>query len=431
MINNVSVSGRKLLNFSGTFGLRLGAAFGPIFLTFVISRFYSVSVVGSFTVALSVVLGVSLLSRFGIDQAIIRYAATNESVVERSGILTKSLILVFFSSLALILLSYPFLQFLVDKEWLKREPFDFLKVMLWTVVPINSLYLISGFYKGFDNPAVSVFFEYGIGCLWISCFLFGAQIVFGSPRITMLPFLFCGIFYFILFISFLFSIRKYFNVDLGRQSKFKTDKAFFIFSASLAVMSLSYFVQNVLVYVIGGAFLSSEALGALRIITQVSTLVSFPLVVINVFAPGKYAKLNKMGDLAGLRTFFRGTSVVGLGLALPSILVIFLLGDWILSEFGVHGNLYVTSVQILTVAQIVNVSTGSVGFLLTMSGKVHVAKNILVVSLTLGLCSYYYFMSVFGFIGSVFGLFFLISAPNLISYVFAIRLLKSRSAAIA
>jgi O-antigen/teichoic acid export membrane protein len=429
MINNISE--RKLLNFILAFGLRLGAAFGPVFLTFLIYRFYSVSVVGDFTVALSVVLGVSLLSRFGMDQAIIRYAATNESLSERSGILTKILILVFLTSSLLILLSYPLLEFMVDKRWLNAEAFNFLKVMLWAVIPINFLYTICGLYKGLENPAVSVFFEYGIGCLWVSFFLFGAKIFFDSLTITILPFLFCGIFYCILFLSFSLFIKRYISVDLGRHSKFKTDKAFFIFSASLAVMSLSYFAQNVLVYVIGGAFLSSEALGSLRIITQVSTLISFPLVVINVFAPRKYVKLNKTEDVAGLRKFFRWTSLVGLGLAVPGILIIFLAGDWILSGFGVHGDLYLASIQILTVAQIVNVSTGSVGFLLTMSGNVHVARNILVVSLICGLCLYYYFLAVFGFIGSVFGLFFLISVPNIISYVFALRFLKTRSAAVA
>lgn len=105
--------------------------------------------------------------------------------------------------------------------------------------------------------------------------------------------------------------------------------------------------------------------GAMR----TAMLASFILVAVNSIAAPKFAAMYRNGDIEGLRrTAVLSTRMMVVG-ALPVVLVMLLMPEWLMGLFGDEFRAADSALMILAVGQFVNVATGSVGYLLAMSGN--------------------------------------------------------------
>ena len=130
-------------------------------------------------------------------------------------------------------------------------------------------------------------------------------------------------------------------------------------------MSLAVIWSGVLV---AGAFLPAEELAYLAAAQRTAGLASFALMVINMVVAPRYAKLWVEGNLEQVRTLARWSTRGMIALALPVIAMMLIFPALIMSIFGDGFEQGAVLLMIIAVGQFVNVATGSVGYLLQMSG---------------------------------------------------------------
>jgi len=117
-----------------------------------------------------------------------------------------------------------------------------------------------------------------------------------------------------------------------------------------------------------GVWGSSSEVGIFGVANRVATLTSLVLIAVNSIAAPKFAAFHHQGDRKNLGETARHAARLTTLLAAPVLLFFVIVPEWILQLFGnefAQGGLILA---ILAIGEFVNVATGSVGYLLAMSG---------------------------------------------------------------
>ena len=125
-----------------------------------------------------------------------------------------------------------------------------------------------------------------------------------------------------------------------------------------------------------GIWSTSSDVGLYSMANRTSGLVSFILMSVNAISAPKFSELYSRGDLEGLGRLARSTAKLMTLFASPLVLACVLIPGPVMSIFGPEFVAGAPALAILGVGQFVNVATGSVGYLLVMTGKERVWRNL-------------------------------------------------------
>ena len=167
---------------------------------------------------------------------------------------------------------------------------------------------------------------------------------------------------------------------------------------------------------IAGAILIPEAVAELNAAQRTANLISFVLVVINMVVAPRYARLWMNGNVVGLRKLAHNASRLAILLVAPSLILIFVFSAEIMSMFGAS---YVEAGMLLVifgVGHAVNVATGSVGYLLNMSGYEKEFRRITVYVGVFSIVSAIVLVDFFGAIGAATATAMSSSIQNLVGF---------------
>lgn len=116
-------------------------------------------------------------------------------------------------------------------------------------------------------------------------------------------------------------------------------------------------------------FREHDEVGVYKVIVHLASLVLFGLQAVNHVLQPNFARLHFKGEISRLQTLITNSSRLTFLLALPPALVMIFLGQQVLGNlFGADYRAGALALGILAVGQLVNVSIGSVGILLNMTG---------------------------------------------------------------
>ena len=121
--------------------------------------------------------------------------------------------------------------------------------------------------------------------------------------------------------------------------------------------------------IILGALTSSNEVAIYTIASRTATLVSHVLVASNSIAAPKYAMLFQAGKHKTLESTARSTTKITIALVTPIVLIIIVWAKSVMLMFGNGFEEGVPVLRILALGQFINVATGSVGYILMMSGR--------------------------------------------------------------
>ncbi|KZY09237.1 hypothetical protein A3724_16775 [Alcanivorax sp. HI0033] len=131
---------------------------------------------------------------------------------------------------------------------------------------------------------------------------------------------------------------------------------------------------------IAGVYIEPDQVAQLAVAQRTAMLTSFVLVAINLVVAPKFALLYSMNDIAGLRRVAVLSVKLTIVAAMPIVAIMLVFPEFIMGFFGEEfssGSIYL---RILVLGQFVNVITGSVTYLLMMSGYERDVRNILLLS---------------------------------------------------
>lgn len=406
-----------------TFVARGIAAVGSFVLVIVLGRLYGAAGVGIFAIAQSVILGAAILARYGMDSALIRFVGSNHQSPAVMTYLrwacTKALLLSLVVA-ALIFISRDLLEHALNAEGLSQ-----VLISIAIATPAFTLsFLIAGFMKGVRKPATACLLENGSISLVASLSLFALHWLRPGMGISNAGLAYALAAWLVLVQGAWHLWRWHGRRDvIGERgcSCASSKKEFASSSQAFFVMSLAMFMQSVLGLLIAGYFLSSTELGLFRSAQQTAVLISFVLTVINAIFPARFATLFYSGEIQVLSRLVRQGALLGMAMSLPLLIICLLAPQTFLSLFGSGFSGAAGLLRIIAIAQFINVATGSVGFLLNMTGHEKLMSNIAVFSNVLGLLFFFVLIALFGATGAAAALSLVIVLQNLIATLFVWR----------
>lgn len=137
-----------------------------------------------------------------------------------------------------------------------------------------------------------------------------------------------------------------------------------------------------------GVWASSSEVGLFGAANRAAMLVGLVLIAANSIIAPKMAALYRQGEMESLGRMTRHSALLLTLMALPAIGLFLVVPQWVMSLFGREFTDAWLMLVVMALGQLVNVMTGSVGFLLMMTGreKSYLGANLAALALCAVLC---------------------------------------------
>lgn len=181
---------------------------------------------------------------------------------------------------------------------------------------------------------------------------------------------------------------------------------------------------------VGGAYLPPEEIAQLAVAQRTAMLVSFILMAVNMVVAPRFAALHAAGNMEGLRTMaLTAVRLMALGAA-PVVAVMLIFPGFLMGLFGEGFSGGTVLLQVLAVGQFVNVLTGSVGYLLSMSGHERDLRNTLLIVAPISVAITFILVPLYGALGAALSTALAVGAQNLLAVYWVKRRLGFNTLAV-
>lgn len=350
-----------------TFGARASVIGGTLIINFVLGRYFGGDVLGQYVSLYSLILLCSLLSRLGADTYLVKEVGAQKDINIDVQLKVVSFVVgsvvttLAFSSVALWLS----VRFFLEKDFLS---YGFVLAFVFASLFVTINYVFSAGLKGLRKSYLAPFFESGACLLVVSlvaylCYL--KNIALDIKALIWITFFAACLQGFLggIFSKVFFSLNVFSKLNCQNVIKnYKESLTFF------PIALAGYLNQWGGVVVMAG-FLAASDLGIWNAAQKTAYLIIFVLMVFNGVLSPRYAKLSKDGELEKLERFSKAMTTVMCVIAFPVFMVFLLFSKNIMSIYGEEFVVGAIALLIMSFAQAFNLSTGSVGILLNMSGQ--------------------------------------------------------------
>jgi O-antigen/teichoic acid export membrane protein len=362
-----------------TFIFRLFSLVAGFFFYFIVGHFYGVEALGIWALAQTVLFVLSVLGRFGLDAANLRfvsnYAAQNKMDVVKE-IYTKSITIVIPISILLSLLLFIFASDLAEHLFHKTILTSAFQINALALVPLIILMLHAEALRGLKK-----IFAYGF-MRNISIFLIASLIIVFFKLFNQTLNAFEPVVAYAVAISAVALVSvvlwlKFSNIFSYTRSRGVRYKTIFAVSFPLLLTgSIFLFVKWTDTLMLGVIRTESDV-GIYNVCFKIASLAHIPLIAVNSIAAPKFSELSGKNDLINLRMIVRQSTRFIFFLSLPILLPLVIFPTFFLNIFGTGFGIGKNTLLILVISQFLNAVSGSVGIILNMTGKQKIFQNII------------------------------------------------------
>ncbi|EMV2916470.1 oligosaccharide flippase family protein [Vibrio alginolyticus] len=416
-------SGKKSLLSTGlkTAITRVLSALFAFLLTLIVSKTSDASTAGQFFFLFNLVSLLAIVSQLGFDVSLVRYNAiafNNKEKLEQSQNYKTAL----YRSMAFCLLAIGVLlaAFNLFPEQLNQTQSPMYAITLCLLcIPFLVLAQTNSRVLQACRKVVSSLFALQLGgSMLMVIFVFALDYI-GQQNINnlMTALLLASIGVAVI------SSANWLGSDQYQTSAFVPNKKMVASAKQVWVGSI---FTNVLQWgslVIAGFFISTAEIGLLAAAQRTSLLIGFVLITINFVVAPMFASLYKERQLLKLQNLSRLACRANVGLAIVPVVICTLFPEFVMQFFGEEFLAAAPLLVVLSLGQLVNVATGSVGFLLLMSGHERTMKYITISSGTVSICLLVTLCQMFGVIGAAWAMAIGMAIQNLAALYFVKRYL--------
>jgi O-antigen/teichoic acid export membrane protein len=330
---------------------------------------------GIYYLALTSVTIAAVVGRMGLDNALLRFTASHAARREWdrvAGAYRRGVRLAVGTSLIVTLLVAANARWIAERIFLEPSLYRPLQLMAVAITPLTLVTLHAEALRGLKKIALSmlVYFD-GVGISAASIVLlalFGTR--FGVNGAVAA---YAGA----ALIIFLLSVLLWRGVTShlrGLAGRFDT-RLLVATSIPLFIVTSMDIVINMADTVALGIWADSEAVGVYNVARRIALLTSFGLIAINNIVAPKFAELYAQGEIKTLGKLARNAAALTMLLTAPLLFLLILAPAWVLGLFGAEFTTGTTILTILAIGQFINAATGSVGYLLIMTGHEKLMRN--------------------------------------------------------
>jgi O-antigen/teichoic acid export membrane protein len=407
------------------------AALGTFIFNFALAKFLGVNDFGIFMLLYSIFIGIAMYVRYGNDAAIMRFAAIMfekkqfsflKQLQERvnKDLLIKSSIIG-----VLICITSPFIA---QYAFNSSNMYKVLNVFAFTLLFYSYLIIQSSYLKAFKKPELAPFLEVGISsfitgsmvsllaisglkidlfivslCLFLSCLL---VFLFGKKILSK--------------IIFIKKNNEISNIDIEENFDFSEyNRSLFDYFSTTMTTYLFKFSPTLIL----GYFATAKDVGLYSIANSTAFVINFILWIFSsVYAP-HFAILYKEKEMDKLKRMLSKSIIYMSFMAVPIFLVIIIFPDYILSIFGKSYILAKDGLIIIAFAQLINVLTGPVYFLLNMTGNQRKLRIIILLTSIFCLVISLILIPKYGYIGAIISTAIGLVFQNALSFYYSKKIL--------
>jgi O-antigen/teichoic acid export membrane protein len=407
---------------SFAFIVRIFGALAGFLMTLAITRTLSVEESGFFLLGFAICSAIGMLCTIGLTTAFVRFiggyhAEANWGVIK--GVFNKGLITVSLASISVALMIWVFSAFISNTIFDKPQFENVLKVMAFAI-PCFAIYQLVAFaFQGLHKPVVSILLQNISNQVLVVIAVFIASVFIIDLTATLVAVVFtCSA-----FITVIIALIRWFSNDkLSILADYSKTSELVASAKPLFLMMLMGMLVQYSGQIISGVYLSANDVAYFSVAQRISMLTSFVLMAVNLVAAPRFAASAKLGKTEELRTTSLFCSRIIIIMATPVVVFMFFCADFLMGLFGEEYIQAAHLLQILIVGQFINVITGSVGFLLNMTGHEKDMRNVVFFSGPLALGLGLFLTPIYGATGAAVATAIALASQNLL----AVYMVKKR-----
>ena len=390
----------------------LGAGLAFLF-NLVLARTLGAEGAGLYFLALTVTTIATVFGRMGLDNTLLRYTAANASIDDWAavkGVYVKGMRLALIASSLSAIAVFVFAPVLANKVFQKPELIEPILWMSLAIMPMTFVMLQAQSLKGLKRIRDS-FIVFGVGVpgisLTILLLLGGSYGVKGGVWAYVLGAILTALIGVILWHIATPQLR---NVS----TSFQTNELLKSSIPLFWVASMSMLINWTATFTLG-IWGTKEDVGLFGMASRTAMLTSMILVSVNSISAPKFAELYKKKDMAALGATARNAAKLMTLVASPMLLLFLVAPQWVMGMFGEEFQKAGTLLSILAIGQFINVATGSVGYLLMMSGNEKLMRNSVAFVAVMSVVLNAILIPIYGPFGAVIATAVCLASQNLIS----------------
>lgn len=175
-----------------------------------------------------------------------------------------------------------------------------------------------------------------------------------------------------------------------------------------------------------GIFGTKADVGVFGVAFRISMLVSVALIAVNSLVTPRFAALYEKKDLRSMETLAQNSAKIMLLLSLPLFVLFLFAPAWVMGIFGAEFRTGALLLVILSFGQMVNVSTGSVGYILIMSGNEDIVRKNAILAAAIAIAFNALLVPMTGAVGAAIAFSISLACKNLIASYLVWKKLKIR-----
>lgn len=374
-----------------TFILKLLGMLLSYIVILVISRFYGAEGIGLYTLSLTIMTFMVMISTMGIQLSVLRFVGhinnnkdyfklrqlykNINSIVIPTSILLSAFLFLFSEKLALSIFENPNYE---DAIKLVALILPFMTIQNISVEFIRGLkkIKISESLRSIVRPAIIILVIFLIvpRCpenILVPVYAFGFSVIISA------------------LLSSIYINKQLKHVSISNVVDELTKRKLLKISLPMMITSLSAFAMGNVSIIMLEMFTTTEEVGIYSVCLKLAMSISLVLVVVNTISAPKFSELYWNKKYTQLQKMLNQSAKLILFPSLVFALILFILPETILSLFGKEflSGKYV--LILLIIGQLVNAATGSVGIFLNMTGHQNVMRNVTVIAFFITLLSSY------------------------------------------
>ena len=393
----------------------LGAGFAFGF-NVLLARMLGAEGAGIYFLALTAATIAGTLGRMGLDNALLRFTAAGAAVEDWAairGVYRRGMSLGLCASAASALLLFAIAPWLAENAFGKPDLAAPMRWMALAVAPLTLVSLHAEMLKGLKRIRDSLLVQGGgipalslLGLFWMGRY-WGVNGAVWAYTLSACAMALVGI-----------ALWRAATPELkGVSGRFET-RELLRSSMPLFWVSSTMLMMNWTATFALGVWGTKADVGLFGAAYRTATLTTFVLIAVNSIAAPKFAALYRRGDMESLGSTARNCARLATALATPALILFVLAPRWIMGLFGpqfVGGG---AILAILAIGQFVNVATGPVGYLLMMSGRERLFRNITVVFAALNVLLNVLLIPAIGVMGAAIATAICLASQNIVTACF-------------
>jgi len=363
-----------------------------------ISKYYGATGMGLYSIAYTLLLIFSIVYVAGFDAASIKFVSESSSIDVIRSIYFKILKIVIplslFVSIVVFLFSNITFEYFTNKEIIEN-----IKYICFGILPLSIINIHAESFRGYKNIPMYSILRFTlipiIACIALFLYEFLGFHNFHNPVTSYILAI-----YIVCFFSIIIWFKKIsFFKEKIKIENYSYKRILNLAFPMLLTTSMFYIIQWTDTVILS-YYEHPSNIGIYNVALKISMASSIILFSINSIAAPQYSKLFSLNKMDEFKNVVKFSSRLIFWLSIPIIIIIATKAEFILSIFGddfISGKI---SLLILLIGQLVNVLSGSVGYILMMTNKQMILRNIVFCSALLNILFNFILIPKYGIIGS-------------------------------